>query len=318
MTSAFFSIALQIAAAEARSGRREIAEEIRKAVADARAGRFGKASVPIPFARPRGGMDQLLELRVPQWRLDDVVLASTLRDRLDDLIRQQMKRAWLREHSKVPNRRLLFLGPPGTGKTMTAEGLARELKLPLFVIRLESLITRYMGETAAQLRLVFSEVNQRRGVYLFDEFDALGARRDTANDVAEMRRVLNSFLQFMEAPNSTDSVVVTATNFPKLLDSALLRRFDLVLEFEPPTPEHVREIIKSNLRPVKYPRIAWKQVTEAAAGLSQSEIARAAEDAAKSAILDQRDKLSTSDLVSRLKERQDMRVAFDGKRQTTI
>ncbi len=310
----FFSIALQVAAAEARSGRREIAEEIRKAVADARAGHGSKASVPVPFARPRGDMDELLDLRAPRWRLDDVVLSSALRNRLNDLIRQQTKRAWLREHGKVPNRRVLFIGPPGSGKTMTAEGFAKELKLPLFVIRLESLITRFMGETAAKLQQVFGEVNQRRGVYLFDEFDALGARRDASNDVAEMRRVLNSFLQFMEAPNSTDSVVVTATNFPKLLDAALLRRFDLVLEFEPPTPEHVKEIIRSNLRPLKYPRLAWSRVTHAATGLSQSEIARAAEDAVKSAILDQRDRLSTDDLVNRLNERQLMRVAFDGKK----
>ena len=308
----FYSIALQIAAAEARSGRRQMAEEIRKAVDGARAQNQPTASVPLPFAKPRGELDGLLVLREPQFALDDVILAEPLKKKLGDLVREQLRRTWLREHGKVPNRRVLFLGPPGSGKTMTAEALAKKLKLPLFVIRLEALITRYMGETAAKLRLVFDEVDQRRAVYLFDEFDALGSRRDSKNDVAEMRRVLNSFLQFMEAPNSTDSVVVTATNFPDLLDSALLRRFDLVLEFKPPAAEHVREIIKANLRPLKYPRLAWKSIIAAAEGLSQSEIARAAEDAVKTAILDQQDSLRTQDIVSRLDERKEMRTAFTG------
>lgn len=308
----FYSIALQVAASEARSGRRQIAEEIRKAVDEAREGSRPAASVPLPFAKPRGELDGLLELREPQHALSDVVLADQLSRKLADLVREQTRRTWLRDHGKVPNRRLLFLGPPGSGKTMTAEALAKKLKLPLFVIRLEALITRFMGETAAQLKLVFDEVDQRRGVYLFDEFDALGARRDSANDVAEMRRVLNSFLQFMEAPNSTDSIVVTATNFPDLLDAALLRRFDLVLEFKPPTEQHIREIVKANLRPLKYPRLGWKTIVKSAEGLSQSEIARAAEDAVKTAILDQKEILKTQDIVGRLLERREMRTAFTG------
>ncbi len=309
----FFSIALQVAAAEARSGRRQMAEEIRKAVDEARSGQRSIASVPVPFAKPRGELDGLLELREPTHTLSDVVLADPLASKLADLVREQQQRKWLREHGKVPHRRLLFLGEPGSGKTMTAEGLAKQLKLPLFVIRLEALITRFMGETAAQLRLVFDEVDQRRGVYLFDEFDALGTRRDSTNDVAEMRRVLNSFLQFMEAPNSTDSVVVTATNFPQLLDTALLRRFDMVLEFKAPTDEHIQKIIKVNLRPLKYPRLGWKNILKAASGLSQSEISRAAEDAVKTAILDQRTSLRTQDIVSRLEERREMRSAFSGE-----
>ena len=123
---------------------------------------------------------------------------------------------------------------------MTSEALAGELKLPLYVVRLESLITRFMGETASKLRLVFDETLKRRGVYLFDEFDALGGRRNAVNDVAEMRRVLNSFLQMMEEPSATDSVLIAATNHPELLDRALLRRFDVVMEFAPPTTEQIR------------------------------------------------------------------------------
>lgn len=306
----FYSIALQVAAGEARQGHRATAEEIRAAVDAARSQRGTKASVPIAFSRPRGDLDSLLDLREPRIRLADVVLSSPVRAHLDALVLQQQRRDWLREHGKTPSRRMLFAGPPGSGKTMTAEALAGELRLPLFVIRLESLITRFMGETAAKLRLVFDEAQKRRAVYLFDEFDAVGSNRMATNDVAEMRRVLNSFLQFMEEPSATDSVLVAATNHPSLLDRALLRRFDEVLRFEMPTLEEVRAIIKAHLSPMKYPKLAWKTIETAANGLSQAEIAHAAEEAVKAAILSERNSISTTDLSHQLQKRQDMKTVF--------
>ena len=193
---------------------------------------------------------------------------------------------------------------------MTAEAVAGELKLPLYVIRLDTLITRFMGETAAKLRLIFDETLRRRAVYLFDEFDAVGGHRNASNDVAEMRRVLNSFLQFMEEQSATDSAIIAATNHPELLDKALLRRFDEVLEFDLPTAEQVKLVAKSNLRPMKFPRLNWSAIERAARGLSQAEVARATNEAVKNAILQQRDQITTQDLISKLSERQAMRAAF--------
>ena len=306
----FFSIALQVAASEARQGHRSVAEELRAEVEKARAGRKRGASVPIAFGTPRGNLEGLLELREPQLKLKDVVLDATLVKRVSDLVRQQRRRDWLREHGKKPSRRLLFVGPPGSGKTMSAEAVAGELSLPLFVIRLEQLISRFMGDTAAKLRLVFDESAKRRGVYLFDEFDAVGAHRTATNDVAEMRRVLNSFLQFMEEDAATDSVIVCATNHPSMLDRALLRRYDQVLEFAAPTKEQVREIITRNLRPLKSSRLSWSKIVSAAADLSQAELARAADDAVKNAILDERNFITSQDILTRLDERHRMRNAF--------
>jgi AAA+ superfamily predicted ATPase len=158
--------------------------------------------------------------------------------------------------------------------------------------------------------LIFDETAKRRGVYLFDEFDAVGGQRTATNDVAEMRRVLNSFLQFMEEGNATDSVIVCSTNHPSLLDRALLRRYDQVLEFDAPTSDQIKQLINANVSPMKVVRPVWKQIIHAAEGLSQSEIVRAADDSVKTAILDERKQLSTKDIVDRLQERQAMRMAF--------
>ncbi len=310
----FYAIALQVAAAEARSGRRKTAAALRDAIEGARSRSPARQRVPVSIATPRGDLADVLVLREPRYRLSDVAMSLDLRERIDIFVNEQLKREWLREHGKTPNRHVLFVGPPGSGKTMSAEALASALRLPLYVIRLETLITRFMGETAAKLRLVFDEVSRRRAVFLFDEFDALGAHRTARNDVAEMRRVLNTFLQLMEEPSATDSVIVGATNFPELLDRALLRRFDLVLKFDTPSEDQVRQIVKANLRPMKHPRLAWKKILKTTAGLSQSELARATEAAVKTAILDQRGSVTTDDIISALELRQQMKVDFTSPR----
>src|ERR1700728_3209932 len=167
---------------------------------------------------------------------------------------------------------------------MTASALAGDLHLPLFLIQLDGLITKFMGETAAKLRLVFDALKETSGVYLFDEVDALGGERARSNDVGEIRRVLNSFLQFLEQDQS-DSMLVAATNHPQLLDRALFRRFDSVIEYPLPSPGIVRAIIRNRLATMRLGRIAWKTVEHAAAGLSHAEITLAAERAAKDTIL---------------------------------
>lgn len=308
----FLAIALQIAAAEARQGRRSNAEQLRVAVEELRRGRGDKPSVRVSLARPRGDLEGLLDLREPGLTLSQVVLSGPLREKLDRVVLQQNRRTWLREGNRTPSRRLLFAGPPGSGKTMTAEALAGELRLPFFVVRLEGLITRYMGETSAKLRLVFDETIRHRGVYLFDEFDAVGGKRDATNDVGEMRRVLNSFLQFMEEPASTDSLILAATNHPELLDRALQRRFDEVLSFDLPSPDEICEVIRNHLRPMKYPRIAWQKIVDAGLGLSQAELARAADEAAKVALLSERSFVRTDDLLKQITARHDMRNIFNG------
>lgn len=181
--------------------------------------------------------------------------------------------------------------------------LAGELRLPLFLIRLDGLITKFMGETAAKLRLVFDALAETRGVYLFDEVDALAGERSGGNDVGEIRRVLTSFLQFLEKDDS-QSLVVAATNHPQLLDRAIFRRFDAVIDYPLPTAEVVRSVIRNRLATVQTSRLGWARIDEAAAGLSHAEVTTAAEVAAKEVLLAGQHRVTTVGLVAALRERQ--------------
>jgi SpoVK/Ycf46/Vps4 family AAA+-type ATPase len=299
----FYSVALQVAARAARGGQSHFAQELRDLV-DALRKEPPKASGrPIPVAQPRGELAGLLSVSYPQTRMVDLVLQADVRARLDRVILEQRQQDALRSHGFKPLRRLLLVGPPGTGKTMTASALAGELHLPLFVIRLDGLITKFMGETAAKLRLVFDALSETRGVDLFDEVDALGGERARTNDVGEIRRVLNSFLQFLEM-DEAESILVAATNHPQMLDRAMFRRFDAVIDYPLPTAEVVQAVISNRLANVKLDRIAWAKVKTAADGLSHAEITLAAERAAKDVILAKRASLTTGDLLDALRERQ--------------
>ncbi|HEY0837143.1 MAG TPA: AAA family ATPase [Azospirillum sp.] len=317
----FLSIALQVAASEARRGRKEIADELRRLVEAARQGKSRSTEgrghsvtgdVAIPIARPRGELQTLLTATYPKARLADVVLRSELRTRLERFIHQQRQRDRLRAYGQTPSTRLLLVGPPGSGKTLTASALAGELRLPLFTIRLDTLITRFMGETAAKLRLVFDQIASARGVYLFDEFDAIGGRRTADNDVGEMRRVLNSFLQFLEEPNSTDSTVIGATNHPELLDRALFRRFDDILEYCLPDADAIKGVLNARLSAFRPSRILWGKVVDAASGLSQAELVKAADEVIKTAILRDEKTISSDELIRALRERRALRETVAG------
>lgn len=299
----FYSVALQVAARAARGGQSHFAQELRDLVDALRREAPPVSGRPIPVAQPRGELSALLSVSYPQTRMADLVLQQDVRARLDRVILEQRQHDQLRAHGFRPLRRLLLVGPPGTGKTMTASALAGDLHLPLFVIRLDGLITKFMGETAAKLRLVFDALSETRGVYLFDEVDALGGERARINDVGEIRRVLNSFLQFLEQDES-ESLLVAATNHPQMLDRAMFRRFDAVIDYPLPTPEVVQLVIKNRLANVRLQGVAWTKVRAVAEGLSHAEVTLAAERAAKDAILANRATVTTADLTAALSERQ--------------
>lgn len=308
------SIALQIAAQEARQGRADDAERIKRLVQKARdQSRLGKPAggqTPIPMARPRSELQGLVESAYPKTTLRSMVLSDDIAKRLARIVRQQQNRATLRDHGQTPATHMLLVGPPGTGKTMTAAALAGELHLPLFTVRLEALFSRFLGETAGKLRVLFDQIAQTRGVYLLDEFDAIGARRGDPNDVGEIRRVLNSVLAFMEEPNATDSLVLAATNHVEILDEALARRFDEVVEYTLPDAAAARVLIDRRLGKFKVAASAWANLDTALTGLSQGELVRAADAVVKDAILEGASKVSPAALHEALTNRQALKGKF--------
>lgn len=300
----FYAIAMQVAAQAARQGHTRFAQELRNLVDQAkkRARDVGQRTRPVPLVQPRGELAGLLTAAYPKTRLSEMALDDAVRSRIERALLEQRQRERIREHGFAPLRKLLLVGPPGTGKTMTAAVLAGELGLPLFTIQLDGLITKYLGETAAKLRLIFDAIQQTRAVYLFDEFDALGGERAAKNEVGEIRRILNSFLLFLEQDTS-ESIIVAATNHPKLLDRALFRRFEAVIEFPLPSPEVAENALRSRLALLDTSQVDWSKAIDATSELSHGDLTRACEQAAKKAILAHGTQLTTNELVEALNER---------------
>lgn len=307
--SRFYSIAMQVAAHEAKLGHGKLAEELRSMIDDAKSRSTISQSTkrPVPINQPRGELSNLLEVTYPKARLSDMVLNDLVESKLKRIIKEQRNFTKIREHGLFPRRKLLLVGPPGTGKTMTASVLAGELGIPLFLVRLDSLITKFMGETASKLRQVFDAISDTRAIFFFDEFDAIGSQRGLSNDIGEIRRVLNSFLQMIEQDGS-NSVIIAATNHQELLDYAVFRRFDDVIEYGLPQSNNIVTVLKSKLVNFKLERLQWKALAASAEGLSYADICRAAEEAIKDAIIHDRDKISETELKATLEDRKSMRI----------
>jgi SpoVK/Ycf46/Vps4 family AAA+-type ATPase len=295
---AFYSVALQVAAQAARQGHHRLAADLKSAIDQSRLERPKKVT---SIAQPRGDLSDLVIASHPEVSLKELVLPKDLAERVRRVLNEQRQRKNLMDHGFEPAHRLLFEGPPGTGKTMTAAVLAHELSLPLLTIRLDSLMSKFMGETASKLRVIFDSAETQRGVYLFDEFDALGGDR-SGNDVGEARRILNSFLVFLEN-SSSESLIIAATNHRSILDRALFRRFDMVLDYALPDAAQATTVMRARLGSVAK-AVRWASLADDMARLSHADLVRAAESAAKSVILSGGLTVTTDDVRSSLRSRQ--------------
>lgn len=303
----FRTIAGQLASEAERRGQNRIAAELKGLLSDVVAdlvGRHGvvrKSDDPIPIHRLRGELSGLMAVTMPEARLTHMVMDDPLRSRLTKIVKEQQQRERLLERALAPRRKFLLVGPPGTGKTTSASAIAGELALPLFTVQLDGLITRYMGDTASKLRLIFDAMSERRGVYFFDEVDALATQRGGDNDVGEARRILNSFLMMLDDEKSS-SLIFAATNHPELLDRAFFRRFQARIEFRNPEPVLVRPLLEILLMNFQLDDIDWQTVENAVEGLSHAEISLAGDDAARDAVLENGGVLTTQLLVESLTE----------------
>ena len=203
----------------------------------------------IPQDHERGM--PLLSLHEPARSLEDVVLSPQNLSLVNEILREHNREEVLKAHGLRPSDRLLFCGPPGCGKTLTAEVIAGELGRPFAVVRTDSVVSSFLGETAANLRRVFDFVSASPMVALFDEFDALGKEREDASEHGELRRVVNAVLQMLDAYDGR-SLIIAATNHEGLLDSAIWRRFEEVLYLKPPTPAQLCRLLSVKLRGVRH------------------------------------------------------------------
>lgn len=249
---------------------------------------------PVPVDQEHGV--PLAEVREPVRDLKDVVLSDENRSALREVIEEQDRRELLGSVGLRPASRLLLVGPPGCGKTLTAEVLATELSLPLVLIRFDAVISSFLGQTAANLRLVFDFIETGRYVVLFDEFDAIGKERSDPGEHGELRRVVNSFLQMLDGYRG-DSVLIAATNHEGLLDSALWRRFDEVLLLDKPNLEQLQTLLELKLRAVRHELDPTAEKTLGRfKGKSHADVERILARAIKAMLLSGREYLST-DLV---------------------
>jgi SpoVK/Ycf46/Vps4 family AAA+-type ATPase len=290
----FTSIALQVAAHEARQGHMSIAKDIKALVDRSKTDGFKVIKI-------NPDLSDLVLVYYPENKLSELILSNDVNNKLHRIIKEYKQRDKIQKFGLQNRRKVLLSGLPGTGKTATASAISGELKLPLYVIMMDKLMTKYMGETASKLRQIFDMMISNRGVYLFDEFDAIGAERGRDNEVGEMRRVLNSFLQFIEQ-DSSESIIFGATNNIKILDSALFRRFDDIINYTLPTKNDIEELIKLKLN--KYlGNFSLDTTISAASGLSHAEITNACYDALKEIILTDKNIVTQKILIQMVKDR---------------
>jgi SpoVK/Ycf46/Vps4 family AAA+-type ATPase len=231
--------------------------------------------------------------------LRDIVLNPDTRALVEGLIEERRRSEELRRHRLPVSTRLLFSGPPGCGKTLCAEVVARELSLPLYAARIDVIVSSFLGETASNLRRLFDFAARKPCVLFLDEFDALARTRTDAAEHNELRRVVNSLLLMIERFRGP-GLVVAATNLPQFLDEALWRRFDDVLSFELPTEREIALLLEREFAnfPAHFELAAF---TSKLTGMSYADVERICIDAIKKAVLKRRRAVSETEFASALR-----------------
>lgn len=283
----FRSIAMQIIEEEEKKKNFLLAKSLRKSLdlsnekKEPHTSNGGVALSFIPHERDKKAA--LIEPVTSQRRRSDLILSRENRRLLSGVVEEFRRGDMIRNHGLKVRSKMLFCGPPGCGKTLCAEVFAKEVGLPLFVVRFDVLVSSYLGETAGNLRRIFDFAGERPAVLFFDEFDAVGRSRNDESEHGELKRVVNALLQLIDR-YETNGFVIAATNHEGQLDSALWRRFDEVVFFEKPNIEEIRAVLVLKLKnfPADFePSSKAKRMI----GFSHAEIERVCVNAIKKTIL---------------------------------
>ena len=274
----FRFLATQLAATEAKSGHVVLSRSITSLLKE-KEGTIYRSLTPL-----NNDLAEFVLESSDSFRINNLIVSETIKARIERILKEYRQREVLYKNGLHNRSKILLTGPSGTGKTMTASILANELQIPLYIVRLEKVITKYMGESSLKLANVFDLITKVRGVYLFDEFDAIGSHRRNENEVGEMRRILNTFLQLLERENS-ESLIIAATNNPDVLDVALGRRFDDVIGYNLPDDTQIRRLVIARINGFMNKNIDTERALSLLRGRSHAEICLICADAVKEAIL---------------------------------
>ncbi|WP_062057755.1 AAA family ATPase [Cellvibrio sp. OA-2007] len=255
----------------------------------------GRGVLPVPPVDKERGLP-LLDICQAQRPLEEMVLPESSQLAIEELLEEHRRADVLRSFGMKPSGKVIFHGPPGCGKTLAAEVIAFELDLPLAIVRLDALVSSFLGETAANLRKVFDFIAEFPMVALFDEFDAIGKERSDSGEHGELRRVVNAVLQMMDAYQGK-SLILAATNHEQILDSAIWRRFDETIDFPLPNSEQIQQILSLKLRGVRRQfELDEKPLLDLFSKRSGADIERIVRRAVKRIILRSQEFLTVKDL----------------------
>lgn len=301
---AFAKTAETIIAGEAAANHHALVKDLKKSLQSRKRPQENKLAV---LPQSRRGLDQLLTIKESKIDASKLVLNPTAEGQVQRLLYEYRKKHQLAKHGFHPKNKILFWGPPGNGKTQTAFFIAYELGLPIGVVRLSALVSSYLGDTANHLQNVFDYSLTHPMVLLMDEVDAIGKTRGDRNDVGEIKRVVNTFLQALDSFGPSESVLIAASNHHDVLDSALWRRFDDVINFTPPAAPERRKFLKFLLGSAKF-EDSLEEISKKTSGLSYADIKRVTEEAIKTAILEDRAGVKSADIAEQL-------IRFNSSRQ---
>ncbi|CCI25648.1 ATPase, AAA family protein [Microcystis aeruginosa PCC 9809] len=296
---AFYRAAESLIADELAANHHALAQELQQVLGKQPLKQIPQNGLRLLPKDRRSGED-LVILEESSIDSTQIVFNQETKAKIERVLDEHRQRQKLAKYGYLPKTKLLFWGPPGCGKTFTAKYLAYELGLPVGLLKLSAVISSFLGDTASHLQRVFNLANTTPMVLLLDEVDAVGKNRDDPNDVGELKRVVNSLLQAMDSFDSSKSIVIAASNHQYLLDPALWRRFDDLIEFSLPTKTEREFYLQSLLNGVYFDG-SLEYIAKNMSSLSYADIQRITIEAIKTMILEGREQLQSQDISEQLK-----------------
>jgi len=231
-----------------------------------------------------------------------MILSDEVEKKIRRIEEEFAARERLAHHGLSARKKILFYGPPGCGKSMSAERLAWNLGLPFLKVKFETLLSSFLGESANNINAIFDSIKGYPCVLLLDEFDFIGKSRESKNEVGEMHRIVNILLQLME-DYEAPGILIATTNLETSLDDALFRRFDDIIELPKPEPDQILNLLKVTLSAIEVDKkVDWRKFSHEMKGLSAALVVKIAQDAAKEAVLTGTLPISTNHLKKAISE----------------